>query len=676
MSRDRIKKYEPLWGSWYVEEFIGKGSFGSVYKVSKEELGYKYTSAVKLISVPTEEQYQEAETSIGIDQKALYSYFSDIVKTIVNEVNVMYQLRGNTNIVNYEDHMVVKKENEFGWDILVRMEIVDSLPLYMKSCRLSREQVVRLGIDICSSLETCLKEGIIHRDIKEENVFVTNKGIFKLGDFGIARELSKTGRAASSKGTPIYMAPEVYKGEKYDNTVDIYSLGIVMYKLLNYNRTPFMPAYPQEIKFKDNEEAFEKRLSGVDIPIPQNAGGKLQDIILKACAYKSSIRYQNPIEMRSELKIALKEMSLKDKEENVTLIRTKNIVLETEIIVPSLCESKIEDTVLLDKSTETEQIKQIREELRNLIKDTGKAEEKNIVENRDSDKLVEVERIKGTQIIAVAGTMARVGATHTTINLAQYLKNKYFKVAIFEKHNSTTFESIKSAYSETENKETSFTIAGIDYYPYNQYTKMSDLLNKGYNYIVLDMGIYKDCDQEEFERANERVIVSGTKDWEMDALEKFLKMKDRTGKTTYYFTFAAKDTFQIIIGSMKKGDCYKAPYNPQIFEVNEESAATFEKMLDGILPRDQKKRGRWEKSSVIHRNPMLMEKQENGNKKPEIYQVDDRFDGLIYSNKTRGKLIIIKYMFILLLIAGAATLVIYLIMLALKGKPSFNFNIF
>lgn len=87
--------------------------------------------------------------------------------------------------------------------------------------------------------EYCQCQNIIHRDIKPENIFVSRFGEFKLGDFGIARELDRSMSGLSKKGTFSYMAPEMYKGEEYDARVDIYSLGIVLYKLCNHNRLPF-----------------------------------------------------------------------------------------------------------------------------------------------------------------------------------------------------------------------------------------------------------------------------------------------------------------------------------------------------------------------------------------------------------------------------------------------------
>ena len=118
---------------------------------------------------------------------------------------------------------------------------------------LPEKETIKLGIDLCKALEYCQQLNIIHRDIKPENIFVSRFGDFKLGDFGIARELEKTMSSLSKKGTYSYMAPEMYKGERYDNSVDIYSLGIVLYKIMNKNRLPFLNLEKQLITYRDKE---------------------------------------------------------------------------------------------------------------------------------------------------------------------------------------------------------------------------------------------------------------------------------------------------------------------------------------------------------------------------------------------------------------------------------------
>ena len=311
-ERDAIYKYQPLWGKWYIEMPIGKGSYGSVYKISREDMSKKYTSAIKIITIPSDEQRKEAEASFGYDDETLALYFEDIAKNIVNKIDILYSLSGTTNILNYQDHEVIKNKNGIGWDILIRMEYVTSLRNYIREHKMSEEEVIHLGIDICTALETCSKKGIVHGNIKDENIFINEDGIFKLGDFGIANELGKSVRASLVREMPLYMAPEIYKVEKYNLAFDIYSLGIMLYKLLNNNRMPFMPSYPNRVKYSDIEEALEKRMRGEQLPLPSNAKNKLGEIVLKACAYESNNRYSSPTEMKKELQKFLQTLNKAD----------------------------------------------------------------------------------------------------------------------------------------------------------------------------------------------------------------------------------------------------------------------------------------------------------------------------------------------------------------------------
>lgn len=97
------------------------------------------------------------------------------------------------------------------------------------------------------------------------------------------------------------MAPEVYKGMTYNSTVDIYSLGIVLYRFLNNNRAPFLPSYPNPIRYSDKERANVLRISGEPLPKPCNAEGRLAEIVLKACAYNPGDRYESARDMKNAL---------------------------------------------------------------------------------------------------------------------------------------------------------------------------------------------------------------------------------------------------------------------------------------------------------------------------------------------------------------------------------------
>jgi len=299
-----IKKYEPLWGAWYVDELIGEGSFGKVYRVHREEFGKVYYSAVKIISIPQNEADLRYMKSEGLDEASVRSFFHAYVTDIVQEICLMSEFRGNSNVVSFEDHKVIEKLDGIGWDILIRMELLESLTNITAEQPLSQDEVIKLGIHISKALELCALKKIIHRDIKPDNIFISQYGDYKLGDFGIARQIENTMSGMSKKGTFTFMAPEIFKGCEYGASVDIYSLGIVMYRLLNKNRMPFLPEFPSPIIPNDRDRALLRRMNGEPLPDIKGILMELNAIVLKACAYDLNMRYTSPTEFREALEAA------------------------------------------------------------------------------------------------------------------------------------------------------------------------------------------------------------------------------------------------------------------------------------------------------------------------------------------------------------------------------------
>lgn len=301
MNDNYYKKYEPVFGAWEIKDKIGEGQFGKVYVIERNELGTTYKAALKAITVPQNESEIKSVMAEGMSEDNVIDYYKSIVYDIVNEFKIMAQLKGNSNIVSYEDHMIIKHEDKIGWDILIRMELLMPLNDYIADNPMTSEDVEKLGKDLCKALVVCEKKGIVHRDIKPENIFISDTGDYKLGDFGVARTVEKATSTMSKKGTYTYMAPEVFRGEAYNHTVDLYSLGIVMYKMLNNNRTPFLPEAPNPITFQDKEKAIFSRMRGDLIPKPANGSEELKDIIIKACEYNEEDRYSSPSEMLNDL---------------------------------------------------------------------------------------------------------------------------------------------------------------------------------------------------------------------------------------------------------------------------------------------------------------------------------------------------------------------------------------
>lgn len=300
-SDDPIRKYEPLWGNWRVIELIGEGSYGRVYRVVRQD-GGSYESAVKLISVPRSDADIHEARRMGMDMRSMSAYFAENAERIVKEISIMHSLKGEANIVSYEDHQIFHEEGSLQWDILIRMELLVPLEIYTADNQVTSDEVRRLGVEICSALETCAEYGIIHRDIKEANIFLNSRATFKLGDFGIAREIGGTGSMSMSmRGTPAYIAPEVYSGRRYDGRADIYSLGILMYKMLNEGRYPFLPPAPNPISLDDAEQAFARRIKGEVSPQPLHGDSALRASVMRAISFDPHARFQSAAEFKTAL---------------------------------------------------------------------------------------------------------------------------------------------------------------------------------------------------------------------------------------------------------------------------------------------------------------------------------------------------------------------------------------
>ena len=161
---------------------------------------------------------------------------------------------------------------------------------------------VNIAIQICSALEMAHKNGIVHRDIKPHNIIITEDGIAKVTDFGIAKAVSNSTITAfgTTIGSVHYFSPEHAKGGYTDAKSDLYSLGVVMYEMLT-GRVPFDADTPVSIALKHmQEKPIEPMKINDSIPFAVN------QIIMKAMQKDPSLRYQSATEMIKDLSLALK----------------------------------------------------------------------------------------------------------------------------------------------------------------------------------------------------------------------------------------------------------------------------------------------------------------------------------------------------------------------------------
>lgn len=162
---------------------------------------------------------------------------------------------------------------------------------------------INIAMQIASALEIAHKNNIVHRDIKPHNIIITEDGVAKVTDFGIAKAVSNSTITAfgTTIGSVHYFSPEHAKGGYTDSKSDLYSLGVVMYEMLT-GRVPFDADTPVSVALKHmQEEPVPPIEVNKNIPIAIN------DIILKALKKDATQRYQTATEMLQDLRRALKE---------------------------------------------------------------------------------------------------------------------------------------------------------------------------------------------------------------------------------------------------------------------------------------------------------------------------------------------------------------------------------
>lgn len=212
-----LKQYEPFFGEWYLVQFLGQGGLGEVHKIQKGE----EVSALKIIHRDVPIEYTGAT---DVEKKEYLSRFAD---EILNAI----ELVTNNDFVNVVRCYEVERHlHNDSVDILFRMDLLEPLDERIRRDGIKESDVRKIGLDICTALESFHKFGILHRDIKLSNILCDGDS-YKLGDFDTAVLLKDSGY--SRVGTYRTMAPEVLYGRPCTIASDIYSLGMTLYLLLN-----------------------------------------------------------------------------------------------------------------------------------------------------------------------------------------------------------------------------------------------------------------------------------------------------------------------------------------------------------------------------------------------------------------------------------------------------------
>lgn len=295
---DNVRKFEPLFGEWSVEAVIAEDDDSRTYRVFRERDGKREYAAVKHIPVPNDESIVKALKEGGMDDATLEAYADSRLRDAGREIAVSERLAACPQIAGCLENAVIPREGGFGSDVFIRTALYESLIKRQKQNPLNGTETLRLAEDISAALACCEREGITHRRVRPESIFIKPDGGFALGDMSAARAYGSAEEPSDDEPAE-YSAPEVIRGEEHGGAADVYSLGLIAYALMNGSRLPFEPENASPVQ---REKAAMRRMTGAELPAPANADAAFAGVILKACAPDKAKRFASAAELNKAVK--------------------------------------------------------------------------------------------------------------------------------------------------------------------------------------------------------------------------------------------------------------------------------------------------------------------------------------------------------------------------------------
>ena len=265
-----------LAGRYEILELLGRGGMGAVYKAQDAELNR--VVALKLIRPELAKN-------------------PEILQRFKQELILARQIT-HKNVIRIFD---LGQSEGIKFITMDFVEGQDLRRLLREAGKFPPEQAARIMLQICRALEAAHSEGVIHRDLKPQNIMLDRGGRVYVMDFGIARSAYLPGMTQTGAliGTPEYMSPEQARGEKLTERSDLFSLGVIFYELLT-GRSPYPADAPLGTLWKRLQEK-PKPPAEVDAAVPK----PLSDIVMSALEIEPEKRLSSAREMAQQLEIWL-----------------------------------------------------------------------------------------------------------------------------------------------------------------------------------------------------------------------------------------------------------------------------------------------------------------------------------------------------------------------------------
>ncbi|NIN92642.1 protein kinase [bacterium] len=270
--KEELTRGTTLAGRYEIIEELGKGGMGRVYRVEDTKL--KQEIALKLI-----------KPEIAKDKKTIQRFRNELkLARNIRHKNVC----GMFDLGEAEGAHFITMEYVRGEDLRSLIRRIGQLPI---------GKSISIANQVCEGLAEAHRLGVVHRDLKSNNIMIDKEGNVRIMDFGIARSLEAKGITGAGVmiGTPEYMSPEQVEGKEVDQRSDIYSLGVILYEMMT-GRVPFEGDTPFTIGMKHKSEMPQN---------PKELNTQISDdlnrVILRCMEKDKEKRYQSAAEVHSEL---------------------------------------------------------------------------------------------------------------------------------------------------------------------------------------------------------------------------------------------------------------------------------------------------------------------------------------------------------------------------------------
>ncbi len=329
-----LKIISPLLDHMIVEKERFTQDGRPYYTLRNEETNERYV--LKTMSLPESDSRIRALILSGAypDEQSVHEYYGKLAEDVKAELELGQKLASTGAFAGALSFQVVSKDSGVGYDIYILYPLNISLSDFLAKNAITGLRAINLGIDICEALSACREAGYLYQNLTPENIFLMPTGRFLIGGLGLTSTEYLQYASVPEEYIGVYSAPEMSDITACPNlTIDLYALGMVLYRIYNGNHGPF------EDESTNAAMSDKLRLTGKPLPSPLYADYELAEIILKACAFKTEERYQNPDEMKQALKLYMQRNEVSD-----------------DLIVPPIV-ADLDPLPLIDEDTEIEPIR-------------------------------------------------------------------------------------------------------------------------------------------------------------------------------------------------------------------------------------------------------------------------------------------------------------------------------